>query len=143
MTTYMQKTAEVDRTWHKIDAKGRVLGEVATQIATLLIGKQKPTYTPHIDGGDYVVVVNAGQIEVTRSKGQKKMYYRHSRFPGGIKEENFDELLARSPRRVIEIAVKGMLPKNKLQQPRLNRLKVFADETHNYEDKFTKKQENK
>lgn len=139
----MQKTAEVDRTWHKIDAKGRVLGEVATQIATLLIGKQKPTYTPHIDGGDYVVVVNAGQIEVTRSKGQKKMYYRHSRFPGGIKEENFDELLARSPRRVIEIAVKGMLPKNKLQQPRLNRLKVFSDETHSYEDKFTKKQENK
>lgn len=134
--TYMQKTAEVERTWHVIDVKGRVLGSVATEIATLLIGKNKPTYTPHVDGGDYVVIINAGQVEVTRTKGQKKMYYRHSRFPGGIKEENFDGLLARNPARLIELAVKGMLPKNKLQQPRLNRLKVFADANHTYTDKL-------
>jgi len=135
-TTYMQKTAEVERTWHLIDAKGRVLGDVATEIATFLIGKHKPTYTPHIDAGDYVVLINASQVEVTRTKGEKKMYYRHSKFPGGIKEESYNELHARNPMRVIEIAVKGMLPKNKLQQPRLNRLKAFADENHNYEDKL-------
>lgn len=132
----MQKPAEVQRTWHEIDVKGRVLGDVATEIATLLIGKNKPTYTPHVDGGDYVVVINASQVEVTRTKGQKKMYYRHSRYPGGIKEENFDELLARNPARLIELAVRGMLPKNKLQQPRLNRLKVFADANHIYSDKL-------
>lgn len=136
MKTYMQKTADVTRTWHLIDAKGKVLGQVATEAATYLIGKHKPTYTPHIDGGDYVVVINAQDVAVTGTKEQNKMYYRHSGQPGGFREENLAALRQRAPERVIEAAVKGMLPKNKLQQPRLLRLKVVAGEEHPYGDKL-------
>lgn len=132
VNTTMQKTAEVRRNWHLVDAKGRILGEVATQTATLLIGKHKPTYTPHIDAGDYVVVINASAVEVTGKKAEKKMYYRHSRYPGGLHEENFAKLLERKPQEIIERAVKGMLPKNKLQTPRLRRLKVFGGPEHDY-----------
>ncbi len=133
---YMQRKEDVVRQWHLIDAKGRVLGDVATEIATLLMGKHKPTYTPHVDGGDYVVVINGGLVEVTGNKAQDKMYYRHSRFPGGIREENFDSLVNRAPEKVFEAALKGMLPKNKQQTPRLRRLKVFAGEQHDYTDKI-------
>ena len=128
----MQKTAEVDRTWHKIDAKGRVLGEVATQIATLLIGKQKPTYTPHIDGGDYVVIINASKAVVTGNKEIDKKYYRHSGYPGGIKEASLAEVRAKRPERLVEEAVKGMIPRNKLAAVRLKRLRVFAGENHDH-----------
>lgn len=134
--TYMQKKEAVVRQWHLIDAKGRVLGDVATQIATLLIGKQKVTFTPHVDSGDYVVVINASHVQVTGNKAEDKMYYRHSRFPGGLREENFNTLLDRSPEKVFEAALKGMLPKNKQQTPRLRRMKVFAQAEHPYADKL-------
>ncbi len=136
MKTYMQKTAEVERTWHIIDAQGKILGEVATQAATWLIGKHKPTYTPHIDAGDYVVVINAADVAVTGRKEIEKMYYRHSGQPGGFREETLGRLRQRAPEKIIEAAVKGMLPKNRLQQPRLNRLKVFPAAEHPYSDKL-------
>ncbi len=139
MTTqksYTDKKEAILRQWHLIDAKGRVLGDVATEIATLLIGKHKPTFTPHVDGGDYVVVINAEQIEVTGKKAEDKMYYRHSRYVGGLREENFATLLDRSPEKVFEAALKGMLPKNKQQTPRLRRMKVFVGAEHPYADKL-------
>jgi len=139
MKTYMQKPADVKRQWHLLDAKGQVLGQIATQAAKLLIGKDKATFTPHVDGGDYVVVINAVEVAVTGKKEQDKMYYRHSGYPGGLKETNLANLRQKSPERIIEIAVKGMLPKNKLQKPRLNRLKVFADNDHPYQDKLVAK----
>ncbi|MCD8484447.1 50S ribosomal protein L13 [Candidatus Woesebacteria bacterium] len=134
--TFMQRPQDVQREWHLVDAKGRVLGEVAAEAATLLIGKNKPTFTPHVDGGDYVIVINASEVAVTGNKEQDKMYYRHSGRPGGLKQENFATLLDRDPQQVIERAVKGMLPKNKQQTPRLRRLKVFAGAEHAYEDKL-------
>lgn len=140
MKTFMQKKEAVVRQWHLVDAKGRVLGDVATEIATFLIGKHKPTFTPHVDGGDYVVVVNAQEVVVTGRKAEDKMYYRHSRYPGGLHEENFATLIQRNPAKVFEEAVKGMLPKNKQQEPRLRRLKVFASAEHAYADKFGKTQ---
>lgn len=136
MKTYMQKTAEIQREWHLIDAKGKVLGQVAVQAANWLIGKHKPTYTPHIDSGDYVVVINAKEVAVTGNKEANKMYYRHSGQPGGFKQENLATLRQRAPEQIIESAVKGMLPKNKLQQPRLLRLKVMSDDQHPYADKL-------
>jgi len=136
MNTYMQKTAEVERNWHIIDAQGKILGEVAAQAATWLIGKHKPTYTPHIDAGDYVVVINAATVAVTGRKEEEKMYYRHSGQPGGFRQENLARLRQRAPERIIEAAVKGMLPKNKLQADRIVRLKVFAAAEHPYSDKL-------
>lgn len=136
-TSYMQRPQGLTRAWHVVDVSGRVLGDVAAEIAQLLIGKNKPTFTPHVDGGDYVVVINASQVAVTGRKNTDKMYYRHSGFPGGIRQESFDTLLNRDPRKVIEHAVKGMLPKNKQQTPRLRRLKVFATAEHTYADKIT------
>jgi large subunit ribosomal protein L13 len=109
---------------------------VATQAATWLIGKHKPTYTPHIDSGDYVVVINAAQVAVTGRKETDKMYYRHSGQPGGFRQENLGRLRQRAPERIIEAAVKGMLPKNKLQADRIVRLKVFAAAEHPYSDKL-------
>lgn len=137
MKTYMAKPAEIKRTWHLVDAKGRVLGQVAGEAAKYLIGKHKPTYTPHMDSGDYVVVINAAEVVVTRNKANTKVYYSHSGIPGGFKEETFVVAMQKHPERVIEHAVKGMLPKNKLQSPRMNRLKVFVTAEHRYNDKFT------
>lgn len=137
-TSYMQRPQGVQRAWHVVDAKGRVLGDVATEIAQFLIGKHKPTFTPHVDSGDYVIVINASLVEVTGRKGSDKTYWRHSGFPGGIRGESFDTLLNRDPRKVIERAVKGMLPKNKQQTPRLRRIKIFATAEHTYQDKLTK-----
>lgn len=136
MKTYMQKTADIARQWHLVDAKGRVLGEVAVEVAEHLTGKIKPTYTPHMDAGDYVVVINAAEVVVTGNKEQSKVYYRHSGIPGGYREETYVELMKRSPKLVIEHAVSGMLPKNKQQSDRLRRLKVFAGAEHTYQDKI-------
>jgi large subunit ribosomal protein L13 len=136
--SFQQKKEEVKRSWHLIDVKGQVLGKSATKIAELLIGKHKPTYTPHVDGGDYVVVINASQVEVTGKKRTDKIYYRHSQYPGGLKAESFDKKLARQPKQIIENAVWGMLPTNKLRDPRMKRLKVFADANHPYTNEVNK-----
>lgn len=130
MKTYSQKPTEVTRRWVLIDAKDAPLGRLATEIAKYLIGKYKPTYTAHIDGGDYVVVINAKDAVVTGDKERNKKYYRHSGFPGGIREASLGEVREKFPERIIEHAVKGMLPKNKLTADRLARLKVFATDEH-------------
>ena len=139
--TYSQKPVEVSREWILIDAASAPLGRVATQIATYLTGKYKPTYTPHIDGGDYVVVINAENTVVTGNKETGKIYYRHSGFPGGIKDATLAEVREKFPERIIEAAVKGMLPKNKLSRERMNRLRVFPGAAHEHEAQKPKKVE--
>lgn len=130
--TYSQKPSEVSRRWILIDASEAPLGRVATQIAKYLIGKYKPSFTPHIDGGDYVVVINAKNAVVTGDKETGKIYYRHSGFPGGIKDATLAEVREKHPERLIEAAVKGMLPKNKLSDERMKRLRVFAGSEHTH-----------
>ncbi len=132
MKTYSQKASEINREWWVIDASSMPLGKLAVVIADKLMGKSKVTYTPHIDNGDYVVVINAKQITVTGDKMVQKKYYRHSGFPGGLKELKLEEMIEKYPERAIEAAVKGMLPKNKLAAERLKRLRVFdgAEHTH-------------
>lgn len=136
--TYSQKTADVKRNWHIIDAKGKVLGRVATTIATLLIGKHKPTYTPHIDAGDYVVVINAKEVAVTGNKEESKVYYRHSNFPGGMKTETLGKLRQRKPEEIISNAVFNMVPDNRLRGDRMARLKVYSGTEHPHEGQLTK-----
>lgn len=130
--TYSQKPSEVTRRWILIDASQAPMGRVATQVAKYLIGKYKPTYTAHIDGGDYVVVINAKDAVFTGNKEDDKKYYRHSGFPGGIKDATVSEVREKYPERLVQAAVKGMLPKNKLSPERMKRLRVFpgADHTH-------------
>ena len=128
--TYSQKESEISRRWILIDASSAPLGRVATTVSKYLIGKYKPTYTPHIDNGDYVVVINASKLIVTGAKEVDKKYYRHSGFPGGIKEASLGELRTKSPERIIEEAVKGMIPHNKLAADRMKRLRIFADDNH-------------
>ncbi|MFZ2836415.1 50S ribosomal protein L13 [compost metagenome] len=130
--TYSQKPSEVSRRWILIDASEAPLGRVSTQIAKYLIGKYKPTYTPHIDAGDYVVVINAEKAVVTGDKETQKTYYRHSGFPGGIKDATLAEVRAKFPERIIEASVKGMIPRNKLAAERLKRLRVFPGEAHTH-----------
>lgn len=130
--TFSQKPADVTRRWVVIDAASAPLGRLSTEIAKYLIGKYKPTYTPHVDGGDYVVVVNAAAAIVTGDKEKGKVYYRHSGFPGGIKSATLAEVREKFPERIIEHAVKGMLPKNKLSAERLKRLKIYAGPEHNH-----------
>ena len=132
MKTYSQKAAEVKREWWVVDASSMPLGKLAVIIADKLMGKSKVTYTPHIDNGDYVVVVNAKNVVVTGNKMVDKKYYRHSGYPGGLKELKLEEVLEKDPDRVVREAVKGMLPKNKLAAERLKRLRVFegAEHTH-------------
>ena len=132
MKTYHAKPHEVERKWYIIDAEDQVLGRVATKAATLLKGKHKPQYTPHVDTGDFVVIINADKIRVTGTKAQTKSYYRHSGFPGGIKDARLEEVREKFPERIIENAVKGMLPKNKLQAERLKRLRIFAGAEHSH-----------
>lgn len=139
--TYSQKPSEVVREWHLVDASELPLGRLSTIIATLLTGKSKPTYTPHIDGGDYVVVINAKDVPVTGNKELQKIYYRHSGFPGGIKDARLEEVREKFPERIIEASVKGMLPKNKLQADRMARLKVFAGSEHAHTAQTPKKVE--
>jgi large subunit ribosomal protein L13 len=130
--TYSQKPSEVGRRWILIDASSAPLGRVSTVIAKYLIGKYKPTYTPHIDAGDYVVVINAEKLVVTGDKETDKIYYHHSGFPGGITDATLGEVRAKYPERIIVEAVKGMLPRNKLAADRLGRLRVFKGETHTH-----------
>lgn len=130
MKTFSAKAEQVRQSWFIIDAKGKVLGRLATEIARRLKGKHKPEYTPHVDTGDYIVVVNANAVRVTGRKATDKVYYRHSGYPGGLKEETFEKLIARRPERVLELAVKGMLPKNSLGRSLLRKLKIYADNLH-------------
>lgn len=130
MKTYSQKSAEINREWYIIDASKMPLGKLAVIIADKLMGKSKVTYTPHIDNGDYVVVINAKQIKVSGNKMTDKMYRHHSGYPGGLKELKLEEVIEKDPARVITNAVKGMLPKNKLSAERLKRLRVFAGAEH-------------
>ena len=139
--TFSQKTADINRQWYLIDAAEAPLGRAATQIANLLIGKSKVTYTPHIDNGDYVVVINAEALVVTGDKETGKMYYRHSGFPGGISEATLKEVRSKHPERIIEEAVKGMIPKNKLSADRMARLRVFSGDTHTHTAQTPKKVE--
>lgn len=130
MKTYFATTETVEHKWYLVDASGQVLGRLATQIAKYLRGKHKPEFTPHADAGDYIVVINADKIKVTGNKEQDKVYYTHSGYPGGLKETTFDKLLDKDATRVIEIAVKGMLPKNPLGREMLRKLKVYAGSEH-------------
>ena len=128
--TKMQKKEEVTRNWYEIDAEGKILGKVAAEIAVRLMGKHKPSYTPHVDGGDFVVVTNAEKIAVTGKKLLDKKYYRHSGYPGGLKVRNLQEMLEKQPTEVIRKAVERMLPKNKLGSQMIGRLKVFVGNEH-------------
>lgn len=136
MKTSVTKAKDIKRKWHLIDLKGQILGRTATRIAQILIGKGKVYFTPALDCGDFVVAVNAAEIVVTGRKDKQKIYYRHSGYPGGLKSLTFEQLMKKDPRKIIRLAVKNMLPKNKLRDQRLARLKVFVGEKHNYEDKF-------
>ncbi|MGQ0847890.1 MAG: 50S ribosomal protein L13 [Actinomycetota bacterium] len=128
--TFAPKISDVSRQWWVIDVAGLPLGRVATVVATLLRGKHKPIFAPHVDCGDFVVVINAAEVAVTSKKGQQKIYYRYSGYPGGLKEESFEALLARRPEAVIERAVKGMLPKNKVGRQQIRKLKVYSGPDH-------------
>ena len=130
MKTYSQKTSEIKREWYLIDASTLPLGKLAVVVADKLMGKSKVTYTPHIDNGDYVVVINAKNLQVTGNKMTDKMYHRHSGFPGGLKSLKLEEVLEKDPSYAIKEAVKGMLPKNKLAEGRLSRLRVFDGAEH-------------
>src|ERR1700760_4920251 len=130
MKTFVATAENRQRDWYVVDAEGQTLGRLATQIADVLRGKRKPTYTPHIDTGDFVVVVNAEKIAVTGSKRTEKMYYRHSGYPGGLKSRTLNDMLERRPEEVIRLAVKGMLPRNRLARKQLTKLKVYAGPEH-------------
>jgi large subunit ribosomal protein L13 len=128
--TYNPKPGEVERAWHVIDATDVVLGRLASQAAVLLRGKHKPTYAPHVDTGDFVVIVNAGKVALTGNKGDRSFVYRHSGHPGGLKRRSFTEMLATRPERLIEKSIKGMLPKNTLGRGMARKLKVYASAEH-------------
>ena len=131
--TYSPKASDIERSWFIVDAADLPLGRLASEIAQMLRGKHKPTYAPHMDTGDFIVVINAEKVAVTRDKSQSKIYYRHSGYPGGIKAESFESLIERRPEVVIERAVRGMLPKNKLGRKMLKKLKVHAGPDHPHE----------
>jgi large subunit ribosomal protein L13 len=128
--TFSPKSTDITRAWHVVDAEGLVLGRLASEVARVLRGKHKPIYAPHVDTGDYVVVINAARIPVAPSKGASKLYYRHSGYPGGLRSETLSNLMARDPERVVRLAVKGMLPKGPLGRKMLKKLKVHAGPTH-------------
>jgi large subunit ribosomal protein L13 len=130
MKTKVLKTAEVKRDWYIVDATGKILGRLASKIALVLIGKHKPQYSPHVDSGDYVVIVNADKFRVTGKKMTDKIYYSHSFYPGGLKKISLELMLEKHPERVIYHAVSGMLPKNRLRARRLRRLKIYTDSNH-------------
>jgi len=138
MKTYSLKKEDVVREWFVLDVTDKVLGRVATKIADRIRGKDKPTFTPHTDGGDYVIVVNAEKIKVTGSKFSDKKYYTHSLYPGGLKTQTFRELHEKNPEKIIEEAVKGMLPKNKLGKSMIKKLKVFRGPSHDHDSQQPK-----
>ena len=130
MRTYTPKPEEITRTWHVIDATDVVLGRLASQVAVLLRGKHKTTFAPHVDTGDFVIIINAEKVALTGAKKQQKMDYRHSGYPGGLRATSYTELLESNPRRAVEKAVKGMLPHNKLGRQQLKKLKIYAGSEH-------------
>jgi large subunit ribosomal protein L13 len=130
MKTYQANAQDRERGWYVVDAEGKTLGRLATQIANVLRGKHKPTYTPHVDVGDFVIVVNAEKVAVTGDKREKKLYWRHSGYPGGIRSRTLGDLLEKRPEEVIRKAVKGMLPRNRLARQQLRKLKVYAGPEH-------------
>ena len=133
MTTYAVKASEIERSWFVVDATDQTLGRLATRIATLLEGKHKPIYSPHLDTGDHVVVINAAKVKVTGNKLLQKRYYRHSGYPGGLRSRTLGEQLDRRPTEVLRTAVKGMLPKNRLARQQITKLKIYAGPEHPHE----------
>ncbi|CAM2748944.1 MULTISPECIES: 50S ribosomal protein L13 [Vibrio] len=132
MKTFVAKPETVKRDWYVVDAEGKTLGRLASEIASRLRGKHKAEYTPHVDTGDYIIVVNAEKVAVTGNKAKDKMYYRHTEFPGGLKSFSFEKLIERKPEMVLELAVKGMLPKGPLGRAMYRKLKVYAGAEHNH-----------
>ena len=130
MKTVSTKPADVTRDWYVVDAEGKTLGRMATEIARLLRGKHKPECTPHVDTGDYIIVVNAEKVRVTGNKAKDKMYYRHTGYPGGLRSMSFEKMVAHAPERTVEFAVKGMLPKGPLGRAMYSKLKVYAGTEH-------------
>ena len=130
MNTYTPKKSEIERTWHLVDAEGLVLGRMATEIATILRGKHKATYAPHIDTGDHVIVINADKVVLTSGKAQRKMVYRHTGFPGGIRSDTYGDLLSKKPAEIVRQSIRGMVPKNRLGRQQMSKLQVYAGPTH-------------
>ena len=133
MKSFIAKPHEVERKWYVIDAEGKTLGRLASEAASILRGKKKPIYTPHVDCGDYVIIVNAEKVEVTGKKRKEKIYKRHTGYPGGLKEITFEKLLARKPEEILRHAVKGMLPKGPLGREMAKKLKIYAGPEHKHE----------
>jgi large subunit ribosomal protein L13 len=133
MKTYVAKPATIEKIWYVVDASGKTLGRLSTVIADTLRGKRKPIYTPNIDTGDFVIVINADKVVVTGNKGEDKLYYRHTGYPGGIKSESYNKLLARRPAQVLRHSVRGMLQHNKLGRAQLRKLKIYAGPEHPHE----------
>lgn len=132
MSSFIQKPAEVERKWYVVDAEGKTLGRLASQVAAILRGKNKPTFTPHVDGGDYVIVINAEKVEVTGKKRSEKIYKRHTGYPGGLRELTFEQLLEKHPEEIVRHAVKGMMPTGKLGRQMFKKLKVYAGPQHGH-----------
>jgi large subunit ribosomal protein L13 len=133
MKTFMAKVEEVKRKWYVVDAEGKPLGRLSSEVAKILRGKHKPTYTPHVDTGDHVIVVNAGKVVLTGNKLDKKIYRHHSGYPGGLKETKYRDMIQNKPEKVIELAVKGMLPKNSLGRAMFRKLKVYRGTEHEHQ----------
>ena len=132
MRTYTPKVSEIQRSWYVVDAEGMVLGRLATEVATILRGKHKPTYTPHIDTGDHVIVINADKVVLTSNKGDKLFVHRHSGYPGGLRTKSYGQLIAEKPVEAVRRAVRGMIPKNRLGRQMIKKLKVYAGPVHNH-----------
>jgi len=130
MRTFSLKASQIERKWYLVDAQGKVLGRLATELASVLRGKRKPTYTPHLDNGDNVVVINAEKVMVTGKKREQKLYYHHTGYPGGLRTNTFAELQARKPEQIVKLAVKGMLPHNRLGRQMLKKLHIYAGSEH-------------
>jgi large subunit ribosomal protein L13 len=130
VSTYSPKAGEIERAWHVVDADGMVLGRLATEVANLLRGKHKPTFVPHLDSGDHVIVVNAAKVVLTAGKADRKPVYRHSGYPGGLREETYANKLARRPEQAVRDTIRGMIPKTRLGRHQINKLKVYAGPTH-------------
>jgi large subunit ribosomal protein L13 len=130
--TYTPKVSEIQRSWYVVDAEGMVLGRLATEVATILRGKHKPTYTPHIDTGDHVIVINADKVVLTSNKGDKLFVHRHSGYPGGLRTKSYGQLIAEKPDEAVRRAVRGMIPRNRLGRQMIKKLKVYAGPVHNH-----------
>ena len=130
MRTFSPKPQDIQRAWHVVDAEGLVLGRLATEVARVLRGKHKPIFAPHMDTGDFVIIVNADKVVLTKDKAEKKIVYRHSGYPGGLKEQRYTDFMAQKPEEVVRKAVRGMIPKNRLGRAMIKKLKVYAGPTH-------------